>query len=194
MMRGFRTREFYIPRGAVAVRDKQSSAVAYIYETNGTPYAAAFAGKGAKPVWHYRFKDAAAREKRIRALFEHYRTLEAAKAQKQAERRAWRHSYTVGDVFKASWGYDQTNIDYYEVVGLIGTTMLEVRELMQGREETLWAQGKCVPLPGQYRGASFRVRAQDGYFKVGHHHARFQQPKIIGGVKTYEASHWTAYA
>jgi hypothetical protein len=29
----------------------------------------------------------------------------------------------VGDIFVASWGWDQTNIDFYKVVRLIGKTM-----------------------------------------------------------------------
>jgi hypothetical protein len=32
----------------------------------------------------------------------------------------------VGDIFYSSWGYDQTNIDYYMVTKLIGKTMVEI--------------------------------------------------------------------
>ena len=45
----------YIPKGARKVADRQSDAVAYLYETAGKPYAIAYCGKRAKPDWHHRF-------------------------------------------------------------------------------------------------------------------------------------------
>ena len=33
---------------------------------------------------------------------------------------AERDGLKVGDVLRSSWGYDQTNVDYYEVVELVG--------------------------------------------------------------------------
>lgn len=45
------TREFYIPKGAVKVADKQSDAVAYLYSTPaGQPAVRVFYGKQSKPV------------------------------------------------------------------------------------------------------------------------------------------------
>jgi hypothetical protein len=38
------------------------------------------------------------------------------KAEKQQKRREFRHSLKVGDILVDSWGYDQTNIDYFQVV------------------------------------------------------------------------------
>lgn len=32
----------------------------------------------------------------------------------------------VGDYLECSWGYDQTNIDYYKVVALVGKTMVSI--------------------------------------------------------------------
>jgi hypothetical protein len=187
------TREFYVPKGALCIRDKQSSAVAYLYETDGIPKAVAFHGKAQKPDWHFRFKDAAGREKRIRQHFEAWQQIEARGKAKQQERRAFQHPYKPGDIFRSSWGYEQTNIDYYEVVEVRGKHLI-VRELLQGRKETEWCQGKCVPLPGEYKGEPFRVLAQDGHFKVGHQYAWFEKPTIVAGVPTYGASHWTSYA
>lgn len=38
------------------------------------------------------------------------------------------HSLRVGDILEASWGYEQTNINFYQVVALKGRTMVSVRE------------------------------------------------------------------
>lgn len=35
----------------------------------------------------------------------------------------------VGDVFYASWGYEQTNIDFFEVVALKGKTQVVIKEV-----------------------------------------------------------------
>ena len=35
----------------------------------------------------------------------------------------------VGDIFHASWGYDQTNNDFFQVVALVGESSVRVREV-----------------------------------------------------------------
>lgn len=52
---------------------------------------------------------------------------DASKADK-AE-RANRYGVKVGDVFEASWGYEQTNVDFFQVVALVGETSVRVREV-----------------------------------------------------------------
>jgi len=38
-----------------------------------------------------------------------------------------RHSFKVGDILASSWGWEQTNIDLYQVVALNGETMVTVK-------------------------------------------------------------------
>lgn len=35
----------------------------------------------------------------------------------------------VGDIFQATWGYEQTNNDFFQVVELVGTSSVRVREV-----------------------------------------------------------------
>ena len=35
----------------------------------------------------------------------------------------------VGDIFKTSWGYDDTNTDFFQVVSLVGESSVRVREV-----------------------------------------------------------------
>lgn len=35
----------------------------------------------------------------------------------------------VGDIFSASWGYEQTNVDFFQVVALVGASSVRVREV-----------------------------------------------------------------
>lgn len=77
-------------------------------------------GRG-KPDWHYRFSTPARAE---RCVADHVETVRASldyrkkcADEKKAKRAALRASdhYQIGDVLYDSWGYDQTNIDWYQV-------------------------------------------------------------------------------
>jgi hypothetical protein len=196
MTRNTLSREFYIPEGAAKVADKHSAAVAYVFTNKaGQPCAMAFYGKADKPLWHFRFRSEKEREARIATLFADFREREARKATERQKRKEAGRGLDVGDILKASWGYDQTNIDYYEVTALIGKTMVEIRPLAQERCETLSMQGKCVPLPGQYHGKPSRHVAKDGSIRLtSYSWANKIEPQIVGGVPTYQPDHWTSYA
>ena len=186
-------RDFYIPKGSTKVADRQSDAVAYVYEGKRLG-AAMFFAQQAKPVWHFTFRSAEERERKIKESFEGRRRSIAFKAEQKAKRKAEGRGLEVGDVLRCSWGYEQTNIDYYEVTALIGSTMVEIRPLAQESIETMSMQGKCVPLPGQYTGEAKRHVAKAGYVRLtSYSGARKVEPELVAGVKVYGASHWTAY-
>ena len=70
-----------------------------------------------------------------------------------------KHDLKVGDVLGTCWGYDQTNRDFYEVVGLIGKTMVLIKALRQEYEEKGFMQGVCRPILGSYaESVTFRKR------------------------------------
>jgi len=89
------------------------------------------------------------RELAVTRSFEGRRTTNKWKEEREAE-RAKPHTLKIGDILSASWGYDQTNIDFFEVVATTEKTVT-VRELKQKREETGWARGSCMPIPGAYK-------------------------------------------
>lgn len=60
------------------------------------------------------------------------------------------HPLTVGTVLYSSWGYDQTNIDFYEVVKATAKTVT-IRGIKQVRTHDGYMQGSCVPATGDDR-------------------------------------------
>jgi hypothetical protein len=67
----------------------------------------------------------------------------------------------VGDIFYSSWGYDQTNVDFYEVVGLTGASV-KVREVAQERlSSDGYGSDQVVPVPGYYIGEVMTKRISD---------------------------------
>lgn len=189
-------RAHYIPKGARRVQHKHSSAVAYIgRRAPDWLIMAAFHGRAQKPDLNYRYRDdesgRAQMERRINEHFAMWQKIEAESRVRKAKPR----ELEVGDILRASWGYDQTNIDFYEVVKLVGESMVEIREIQQARSEVGWAVGKCVPLPGQYRGDAMRKKADGDLVKIeSYAYARKIEPQIIGGVPVYDSSNWSAYA
>lgn len=59
------------------------------------------------------------------------------------------HTLAVGDVLYTSWGYEQTNVEFYEVVAVRGHAV-DLRELAQERRQTDFMQGACRAKPRHY--------------------------------------------
>ncbi len=76
------------------------------------------------------------------------------KEARRAARKAHVTALKVGDILVASWGYDQTNIDYFEVTRVVSGKTVEVREIAQRVVESKgFMTETVVPVPGQYIGA-----------------------------------------
>lgn len=198
-------REFYVPKNAIKISDKRSSAVCYLYMFNSKFGVVAFHGKAQKPDFNYTYGKEAPRNTRVKEFFEAWRAIEQRKADKTAERKAFVNPYKIGDLFRQSWGYDQTNINWFECIAVSGS-MLTVREIAQERTNDGDMCGKCAPLPGaflspRYRnddtGQPIRCKAQDGGVKVGphgHHWASHQPGELVAGVRVHRPSYWSSYA
>lgn len=81
-------------------------------------------GKALKPYHNYYYRSLDERENRLQKIKEERaKDLENKALRKEKEKQAiknFKHNIKVGDIYYSSWGYDQTNIDYYEVVGVSG--------------------------------------------------------------------------
>lgn len=50
-------------------------------------------------------------------------------AQPQKSEKVNKYGVKVGDLFSSSWGYEQTNVDFFQVVALVGDSSVRVREV-----------------------------------------------------------------
>ncbi len=161
------TREFFIPKSATKISAKDSSAVAYLYsDSKNRPCARVFSGKRNKPDSKFYYRTEAERAKFVTVEFDATRDREAAKKERQESRKSEKRGLNIGDIVDSSWGYDQTNVEFYEVTALVGKTMVELRELAQTREDTHWAQWRAMPVLGSYIGKTFRRVAKSGYVNI----------------------------
>lgn len=191
MRRRKHRREDYIPRGAIKFADRESSAIVYAYTAamTGEPALMGFHGRAQKPDFNYRFPNAKARERYAQDHFKRFREWEAARKPKGRQ-------VAPGDVLKCSWGYDQTNVDYYQVTRLIGEQYVEVRELQTSASyEGQQMAGYVVPLPGEFVGEPLRRKADGDCVKISSCQYAFKvDPVMVGGVPTYQPARYTAYA
>ena len=164
------TREFYVPTvaGTVKVELEELDAVVYLYNIGDSYFGLkAFLGKAVKPELHYRFTTEQKRADYLRGWVESRKIVVERHNERKAERKAARAAFTtslkVGDILRNSWGYEQTNIDYFEVVEVKpGGKSVLIRKIAQSSEETGFLQGKCSPQPGKFVGEPMLKRVQSG--------------------------------
>ena len=156
-------RKRYIPgSGTRKVTAKNTNAVAYVYELCGAPYAAVFFGNQSKPVGHYKFKSPEKREDYIKRAFEAQANSITSKTKRKAERVKIGNKLQVGHILKSSWGYDQTNVDFYQVLEVKSASVIICKISSTEIEATGWAQGKVVPVIDTFLGEPFLKRVLDG--------------------------------
>lgn len=155
-------RENYIPADATELVDAQSDAVVYTVERPGRFVVMGFAGRAQKPAFHEYYRAPEHRQRRIDDFFKGRRSRIEAKAVRNRP-----HSLEVGHILVSSWGYDQTNIDFYEVTKIVGPHTVEVRPIKQVvTEATGWGCGKVMPLIGEYSGDARRHRVSENSIKL----------------------------
>lgn len=192
------TRECHEPKHYSAkITSKKSGAVIFLFEFGERPAAKAFYRKSIKPAAFHTFRTVEQRAKWTHEWLGNVDAWADRQAEARGKRKSFRHTLKVGDVLYTSWGYDQTNIEFFEVVRLVGDCMVEVMEIGQKSEATGFMQGKCTPDRGQYIGTVRRHRVLEGN-SLDIHHANFgratpyEQIEVVPGVKVEPALHWSA--
>lgn len=184
----------FIPSGSNKIQSKLSSAVVYI---RGDLYALGFVGKAEKPAFNYRFESAIARAKYVGEWMQMQDKRAAEKLEAKAVKKAQGRVLAVGDVLCASWGYDQTNIDFYQVVELVGAKSVKVRAIAGDRIENQGDRGQVVPVADQFIGEAFVKRDDQGSISLNSYSsARKMEPVAVlpSGSKIYKSQYWSSYA
>lgn len=191
----------YIPEGYELSWDDQDLGIQVYYKE--VPYCAAicFVGRAINPTWRYRFKNAEQRNSEVVSTFKRVSERAAYKAAKKAEIASIKHDVKVGDIFQSLWGYDQTNIDHYEVVAVAGKTAT-IRPIRSLVDSDGYLQGNCVPSPGSFKGEAFKKLIQytsatsEPHFRLNSFSNawRIKPVAVISGKPIFSESHWTAYA
>lgn len=77
-----------------------------------------------KKVW-YGYKD----EQTVRAAIAAADGEQPTETKPTKAEKVNKYGVKIGDLFQSSWGYDQTNVDFFQVIALVGETSVRVREV-----------------------------------------------------------------
>ena len=106
---------------------EQEGGIAYHYEGHGKLFGMYFRGKAQKPTKHYSFRTEEQREAFCEKFFEGIQSsLEWKRQRKEAAAKEIEKAYKgleVGAIFSSSWGYEQTNVNFYQVVEIRGKNL-----------------------------------------------------------------------
>lgn len=111
-MRFNRTR--WIPKESIPVEHHDGLGIAYVYQMRSGYGVVAYGGKRNNHDFHYSFKTIEQAHDKIEGWFKGLEQHLELIAKYRSERYSG-HNFKVGDIVTNSWGYDQTNVDWYRV-------------------------------------------------------------------------------
>lgn len=153
-------REFHLPanlRGVPPQQPEGTDLSIWTWDQDGRVMGIAFAGKSDKPVFYHRFRDEDQRQRVIDETVRNRKQYIERMKQRRQERTDFQHSLAVGDIMASSWGYDQTNVNFYEVTEVRGKEVI-LREVASKVTSHGAGSDSVVAVPGQYIGEPMRRR------------------------------------
>ena len=141
----YRLSQRWFPRGAMAVTHPEGLGVAYVapWDNSGRWQVVAYRGSSGKRDFNFTYKNRAAAEEKVKSWFE---SLGAHREMIQNRRADYGkpHNLKVGDVITNSWGYDQTNVDWYRVART-STHYVWLKPIAANVQETGFMSGSSTP-------------------------------------------------
>lgn len=104
----------------------------------------------------YRFRTSEEREQWVRKQIDLAKEIEEKESkraeEKKARKESFKESVKVGDIFVCSWGYEQTNVDCYQVTSKKGS-QVELREINQEMVPDSAGHDSChvIPVPNSFQ-------------------------------------------
>ena len=131
--------------------------------------AIAWSGKKNKYDWYYKFRDKKQMDKYISDYFCKIEMAKEYKAEqklkKENEKAEFFESIKVGDIFVDSWGYDQTNVDFYLVTKKLKAS-IKIVKIGSKVVATSIGSEMVVPVPDAVIGEEKTKIPQDGYIST----------------------------
>jgi hypothetical protein len=127
---------------------------------------------GVKYLFNYRFRSVERMNEYVAEyIANHAAAIAANEARKAARKSAGAEmaaKVAVGDIFVSSWGWEQTNVDFYQVVEKPSANTVIVREIaaatVEGSEGYMSRNVRAVP--NAFRSAPIKKRLTNGGFKI----------------------------
>ena len=136
----------YIPREYTNVITREG--------LNGIVYAGelaaiAYKGKSSKHAWHYSFKTVQQMNAVIEEFFSDITKHQKRITDRKEQKKNFVTSLQPGDILYTSWGYEQTNTEFFQVLTVKGNTVT-VREISSTVTENGFMSGYAVPVKNAF--------------------------------------------
>lgn len=121
----------YVPSGMVEFKPEMpeyTPGLCAVYVDLERNIAIFYKGKGTKHLWYNRFRNPEDMKKKILTTISGLMAWEDKKKERKEARKA-PTGLKLGDILYTSWGYDQTNVNFYQVVGLSGKQTVQLQEI-----------------------------------------------------------------
>jgi len=156
----------FIPSG---MTEYKRSGDSVIYASPDHLHAIAYRGKAARHEWFYRFTSSEAFDQAVTRFFQSIAENDQRVQDRRQEKARFTTTLKPGDIITESWGYDQTNINFYQVIDVLGRCTVMIQEINGITTETGFMCGNKVPVPGDFLPGSvmMKKRVQPGHLSSG---------------------------
>lgn len=95
-----------------------------------------------KKCWYNKISDAVLKIAESLANGQVLTTTKATKTERQPKKAINKYGVKVGDIFFMSWGYEQTNLNFFVVTELVGNQSVRIKEcVLKTTEESMYSHG-----------------------------------------------------
>lgn len=156
-----------------------------------------YKGRAKRRDFFYKFPSIERRTEFITEFVKKIKKQAEENAQIKLARKSKKRDLVIGDILVSYWGYNQSNVDYYQVVEMVGNNSVCLREI--GKQKTFESDGlsgHCIPVVDHFTGESFTKRVYDG-MRVrlnSFSSARKKEYEVVDGSKVFKPDFWSAWA
>lgn len=173
--------------GRAKVECKFLTCVFYLYESAGNFVLLCYKGRSKKSHFRYGYNSA---DQRDNALKNYLKQFQADRIRKQPNKRL----LSVGDVLMGTWGYEQTNVNYYKVLRLSGKQSVELVEIGAIKTFDGDMSGHCVPNLDNHIKEPFIKKVDGDRVWFEHFSAKRLGYEEKEGERVYKATYFSSYA
>lgn len=161
-------------------------------DLGGTPVIKMWKKKSQKPYAFYKFRNEEHRQeylnREIESIKQRREQISKRKTEESEKVTLMRNQIQVGDIFSYSWGYDQTNVEFFQVTEVSKTrksvTVREIQSKLIPNEGKGTMSGYCQPVKDFFIGEPLKktIKPYGISFQFGN-----------GTLTTPESKHYTSW-
>lgn len=146
-----------------------------------------FMKRRSNPVEHTRYRDKTTRDLEVdkKRIFYTNQKKEEDKILEERKQQV-KENFKVGAILYTSWGWEQTNIDFYQILEVKGSTVT-LQEIKQHKTIQRDDSGKCVAMKDAFIGEKFKRRINKwGSVKI----TEYASASLYNGQELYYSSYY----